>query len=97
MTGSDFDEIYAQVPAEQKRLLWDFRAGHPYSELDVDGTPWRYIACGQGENVLLFLPGGFLKADMWFHPILALEKTYRVNPSCLAGATIPATRPDFRP
>jgi aminoacrylate hydrolase len=74
MPSSNFDK----VPAEQKRLLQEFRANHPYSELDVDSTCWRYIACGQGEKTLLFLPGGFLKADMWFYPILALEKTYRI-------------------
>jgi pimeloyl-ACP methyl ester carboxylesterase len=46
--------------------------------LDVNGARWRYIACGQGDKALLFLPGGFLKADMWFHPILTLEKTHRI-------------------
>jgi pimeloyl-ACP methyl ester carboxylesterase len=74
----DFDAIYAQVPDAQKQLLHEFRANHPYSELDVAGTLWRYIACGQGERALLFLPGGFLKADMWFHPILELEKDHRI-------------------
>jgi pimeloyl-ACP methyl ester carboxylesterase len=74
----DFDAIYAQVPDAQKQLLHEFRANHPYSELDVAGTLWRYIACGQGERALLFLPGGFLKADMWFHPILELEKEHRI-------------------
>ena len=39
-----FDETYRDVPDEQKRLLQEFRANHPYRELDFDGTPWRYIA-----------------------------------------------------
>ena len=78
MASSNFEALYAGVPAAQKRLLLDFRAGHAYSELDVNGARWRYIACGQGDEALLFLPGGFLRADMWFHPILALEKTYRI-------------------
>lgn len=78
MTTANFDEIYARVPVEQKRMLRDFRAGHPYKELDVDGTRWRYIACGRGEKALLFLPGGFLAADMWFYPVLALEDAYRI-------------------
>jgi len=75
---ASFDAIYKDVPAEQKQLLQDFRANHPYRELDVDGTPWRYIACGQGDKALLFLPGGFLAADMYFHAVLALKETHRI-------------------
>jgi pimeloyl-ACP methyl ester carboxylesterase len=75
---SDFDKIYAEVPLKQKQLLRDFRANHPYRELDVGGTRWRYIACGQGVKALLFLPGGFLSADMYFHAVLALEETHRI-------------------
>ena len=75
---ASFNEICKDVPDEQKRLLQEFRANHPYRELDVDGTPWRYIACGQGDEALLFLPGGFLAADMYFHAVLALEKTHRI-------------------
>ena len=78
MASSNFEAIYAGVPAAQKRLLLDFRADHAYSELDVNGARWRYIACGQGDKALLFLPGGFLRADMWFHPITTFEKTYRI-------------------
>ena len=48
------NSIYAQVPAEQSALLREFRASHPYTELEVEGVPWRYLACGQGEQALLF-------------------------------------------
>ena len=75
---ASFDEIYEKVPAEQKQLLQEFRANHPYKELDVGGTRWRYVACGQGGKALLFVPGGFLAADMYFHAVLALEKTSRI-------------------
>ncbi len=78
MTALQFDEIYAQVPVEQKRLLQEFRANHPYKELEVGGARWRYIACGQGDKTLLFLPGAFMRADMWFYPITAFEKKYRI-------------------
>ena len=76
--GASFDEIYRDAPAEQRQLLYGFRANHPYKEMDFDGTRWRYIACGQGDKALLFLPGGFLAADMYFHAVLALEKTHRI-------------------
>jgi pimeloyl-ACP methyl ester carboxylesterase len=73
-----FGEIYSDVPADQREQLMIFRINHHYKELDVAGTPWRYISCGDGENALLFLPGGFLPADMWFHAILRLEDDYRI-------------------
>jgi pimeloyl-ACP methyl ester carboxylesterase len=75
---ASFDVIYRDVPAEQRQILYGFRANHPYKELDVGGTRWRYIACGQGDKALLFLPGGFLAADMYFHVVLALEETHRI-------------------
>ena len=78
MADHEFAEIYSQVPAGQKRLLEGFRANHPYKAMDVQGARWRHIACGQGDQALLFLPGGFLAADMWFHSILALEQDYRI-------------------
>jgi pimeloyl-ACP methyl ester carboxylesterase len=56
----------------------DFVPTIPNKELDVGGTRWRYIACGQGGKALLFLPGGFLAADMYFHAVLALEETHRI-------------------
>jgi len=73
-----FDEIYKDVPDEQKRVLQEFRTDHPYRELDINGTPWRYIACGQGDKALLFVPGGFLAADMYFYAVLALKETHRI-------------------
>lgn len=78
MTALQFEEIYAQVPDKQKRLLQEFRADHPYQEVELGGTRWRYITCGQGDKTLLFLPGGFMRADMWFYAINALKKKYRI-------------------
>lgn len=78
------EKIYRDVPAAQREKLLTFRATHPYEELIVNGTTWRYISCGQGQGdkrhseALLFLPGAFLKADMWFNQILALEEEYRI-------------------
>ena len=78
MKSQDFDKIYKNVSQDQKEMLKEFRASHPYKELDINGSCWRYISCGQGSKTLLFLPGGFAKADMWFYSILALEKDYRI-------------------
>lgn len=78
MGKATFESIYANVPVEQRNLILEFRATHPYKELLVDATPWRYIACGQGPQTLLLLPGAFMKADMWLHAIVAFENKYRI-------------------
>lgn len=78
MKQPDFDRIYKDVPAEQEQMLLDFRASHPYKEMAIHGTAWRYLSCGQGEHALLFLPGGFVTADMWLYPITALEDRCRI-------------------
>ena len=74
----DPEATYRDVPPEQRERLFTFRAAHSYRELSIDGTTWRYLACGQGDHALLFLPGAFLKADMWFNQILAFENEYRI-------------------
>lgn len=71
-------KTYRNVPPPQRTRLLAFRATHPYTQLTTNGTPWRYIASGRGDRALLFLPGAFLKADMWFNQILALETDHRI-------------------
>jgi len=77
-TAMGIRNTHAEVPQGQRDRLFGFRATHPYRAFDVDGTTWRYLACGEGERALVFLPGAFLKADMWFNQILALERDYRI-------------------
>jgi pimeloyl-ACP methyl ester carboxylesterase len=71
-------KTYQNVPPPQRTRLLTFRATHPYTQLATNGTPWRYIASGRGDRTLLFLPGAFLKADIWFNQILALETDHRI-------------------
>lgn len=78
MSKLSFENIYANVPVEQQTMLREFRARHPYRELQVNATSWHYIACGQGSKTLLLLPGALMKADMWFQTILAFEDKYRI-------------------
>ena len=75
---NSINEIYQDVPAEQRERFFSFRATHSYHSVGANGTTWRYIACGEGKRALLFLPGAFLKADMWFNQISALESDYRI-------------------
>ncbi len=60
------------------RHLDSFRRTHPYHEIQVAGTTWRYVVGGQGKRTLLLLPGGSLVPDMFFVLLEALERDYRV-------------------
>jgi pimeloyl-ACP methyl ester carboxylesterase len=66
------------APSPLRATLDHFRASHPYRSLDVGGVPWEYIACGQGDDVLLLLPGAPGRADTAFEHILHFERTCRV-------------------
>ncbi len=77
MPAASFDGIYAEVPKGQKERLLGFRATHPERYLVVGGRDWRYVASGQGEEVLLFLTGGLNYGEYWFRTIMALESDYR--------------------
>jgi pimeloyl-ACP methyl ester carboxylesterase len=73
-----FEQLYAGVPEAQKAQLLDFRERHPYQQITVNRRTWRYIAAGQGEAAVVFLPGAFLPADMWFYQMTALADRYRL-------------------
>jgi len=66
-----------EAASDLKRRLDAFRRTHPYRELQVAGRRWRYVVGGQGERVLLLLPGS-LVPDLFFVPIEALERDSRV-------------------
>jgi pimeloyl-ACP methyl ester carboxylesterase len=78
MARQSFEELYAGVPTEQKAQLLDFRERHRYKEIKANRKTWRYIATGRGEEALVFLPGAFLPADMWFYQVDALADRYRI-------------------
>lgn len=78
MPDPDFDRHYGRVPEEQKSPLRRYRVCHPHKAIDTTAGRWRYVACGNGNEALLFVPGAFLAADMWFHSVLALEDRYRM-------------------
>jgi pimeloyl-ACP methyl ester carboxylesterase len=78
MTGQEFEQLYAGVPEEQKAQLLDFRRKHNYREIKANRKSWRYIAAGKGEAAVVFLPGAFLPADMWFYQITTLSNHYRI-------------------
>jgi len=78
MAEQGLEQLYAGVPEAQRTQLLDFRERHPYRQIKVNRRTWRYIAAGQGETAVVFLPGAFLPADMWFYQMTALAHRYRV-------------------
>jgi aminoacrylate hydrolase len=66
------------LPAHQMTLLREFRAAHPYRQLDLEDWVWRYIIAGRGECALLLLPGAFVGVEMWIHLIMCLQDRYRI-------------------
>lgn len=60
-----------------RHRLEAFYRFHPYKEVQVAGKAWHYIVGGQGERVVLLLPGS-LVPDLFFVPIEALEQDFRV-------------------
>ncbi|HKS26463.1 MAG TPA: alpha/beta hydrolase [Pyrinomonadaceae bacterium] len=76
---SAFEDIYRDVPREQRELLTRFRATHAERRLDLDGVEWSYYASGpEGGPALLLLPGAIGKAEVAFRHILEFESDYRV-------------------
>lgn len=72
------NQIYKDVPPTQRAHLQDFRAAHPHRQVTVGNIDWSYIRAGQGSQTLLFLPGAFMRADMWFQAITALADKYEI-------------------
>ena len=60
-----------------EELRW-FRATHPPKQTTVDGVRWEYIACGEGKEAFLILPGGAMAGEAGFTRIPAFEDRYRV-------------------
>lgn len=73
-----YDEIYADVPDDQREELRRFRETHPEKALTVDGHAWSYIDSGSSEETLLLLVGGLRMADAAYRNIPMLDDTFRV-------------------
>jgi pimeloyl-ACP methyl ester carboxylesterase len=70
--------FYKDVPGEQLKLFLDFHKNHPYSTITFQNKELKYISSGEGEKTLVFLHGALVRPDMWFFPILELEKKFRI-------------------
>lgn len=77
-TSLEFDKFYERVPADQVARLIDFRRTHPLKHLAVGGAHWEYIACGQGDQALLILPGALSVGESTFPITSSFENDYRI-------------------
>lgn len=78
MSKNNSIEFYREVPKEQRRLFFDFRADHPFKMIQYKNRIMEYLSTGEGEKVLLFLHGALVGPEMWFYPILQLKGNYRI-------------------
>ncbi len=91
MTQRSFETIYADVPAEQRSRLLDFRASHIAERAEIDGIEWTYLDSGKGSETILLLVGGLRVADAAYRNIPMLDDEFRViTPTYPAADTMAA-------
>jgi len=73
-----FEEIYSDVPAEQRDALRTFRAEHPLKQVTINNTEWTYHTAGDGEATVLWLVGGLKKADAAYRSIPLLADDFSI-------------------
>jgi pimeloyl-ACP methyl ester carboxylesterase len=73
-----FEQLYAEVPFEQREELRRFRSTHPPKRVIVDETGWTYFVGGQGATTILWLVGGLRRADAAYRSIPLLEDQFRI-------------------
>lgn len=78
MFPSTFEYFYRNVREAERAPLRNFRQTHPYKQVSSGGVTWHYLACGQGENTFLLLPGGLRVPDAAYQLIEALEKDFKI-------------------
>lgn len=70
--------FYDGVPNWQKEKYLQFKIQYPYHFYTIDGLEWSYISKGKGKMTIVFLPGLVFDVNMWFYPILELEKSVHI-------------------
>jgi maspardin len=73
-----FEKNYAKSPPALALSLQRFRELHPAKSLKVNGVAWEYVACGKGQESILFLHGMTGAYDIWWQQMEALQDRYRV-------------------
>jgi pimeloyl-ACP methyl ester carboxylesterase len=72
------EQLYRDISEAQRERLRAFWWAHPYRTLTLDGVDWRYLEGGEGQRLLLLLPGGHLPAQFWFAVMDEFERECRV-------------------
>jgi pimeloyl-ACP methyl ester carboxylesterase len=79
------DKYFADVPAEDRQVLREFRNTHPLKQIDVNGIPLRYYCSGEGETGLLIFHGAAVNAEFLYKRILDFEKHFKVIAPNIGG------------
>jgi pimeloyl-ACP methyl ester carboxylesterase len=72
------EEIYRDVPAEQRDELFRFRDTHAGKRLTTRGATWDYIVSGQGDQAVVVLGGALSTGEAAYRTITRWEQTYHV-------------------
>jgi pimeloyl-ACP methyl ester carboxylesterase len=73
-----YKKFYKNVSEEKIEKLRRFRSTHQYEHITVDGVPWKYIFCGQGNETLLLLTGSTGFSEDFFMHIIVLENEHQI-------------------
>ncbi len=69
---------FEKVLPDQYNMFGNFIKTHPLKSIKRKDKEITYLDCGEGEKVLLFLHGAFLRGDMFFYTISQMENEYRI-------------------
>ena len=72
------EDIYRDVPAEQRDELFRFRDTHASKRITARGATWDYIVSGQGTQAVVVLGGALSTAETAYRTITRWEPAYRV-------------------
>lgn len=71
-------KCYSDVPTEMYRQLKAFRENYPYKQLEVAGSEWNYIVCGDASEALLILTGTTATGESSWRDVLKYGGNFRV-------------------
>ena len=63
---------------EQWKYFNDTKNSIEKRRINLLESTWEYWICGKGEKTLIFFHGAMIGPEMWFYPIDALKKEYRI-------------------
>jgi len=79
------EQTYRHISEALREQLRAFWWAHPYRSLKLNGVAWRYLEGGEGQRLVLLLPGSHLPAQFWFAVMDELERQRDLRVVALDG------------